>query len=711
MTISDPAQLLQRIPELEALAGDPRIGRAIASGDPFKVFRVLMLARLLRRLPLQRELLRELTGQRRLFAKPLKGTPSLGSINSVGFSFIGKAEPDTDGSHIALHAFVVLFKLPLIPLGAYVVKDTGERSWQIYARAPLGIPGWLYTRGLAAAMVLLVGAGLLHSMETMGHQELLILNGFDAPLTVVLQGQSYTVAPQQRLNVTVKTGELHGVASSARGAVVDTLERPIASSGMLSMWNVAGAAPLVRNTVVYTRDKASGPAPSGAQTVYCGQRFLELADVRYRFEQPPATLKMSKHSDSTSVEQIEIAARPGIVGAALCADYLANQGASKEAGRLVAASAALKNWPDADAIRAIVAAVTVSQADAIAIARRAVVARPESLELARMLQALRLQAGEHDALVVEQGARIKAHPDSADEHYLYGVLFSGQQGIAMLQQLHQRFPQHASILRSLAWRKASNGDAAGAVADFALLHTVSPTEAKRMIGSEARALLVLDRAAAALALLNAGAADSKDDNQVEHARDYALLARQQRGDLLLKGDDGPVETRLQAARLGSSEYAGARDFQRICVGLAPLDAASAKVPVIALALALRTAPAQAMGLAASIGRTQMAEFPDEERTLIYGEAVRTGQSAVVKSMEGMQRVFGADIGVFQRYLRGEAVTLGAMDIDLDVQAAAMFIRSRNAGLPAAERAALRAQAAKIDVLHGAVHTALNQWQG
>lgn len=711
MTISDPAQLLQRIPELEVLADDPRICRAIESGDPFKVFRSLMLARLLRRLPAHRELLRELTGQRRLFARPLKGMPSLTSINSIGFNFIGEAEPDSDGSHIALHAFVVLFKVPLIPLGAYVVKETGERSWQVYARAPLGIPGWLYTRGLATAMVLLVGAGAVHSFETMGHQDLLILNGFDEPLTVALEGNSHTVPPQQRLNVTVKTGTLHGTASSARGALIDTLDTNIASSGMLSMWNVAGAAPLLRNTVVYTRGGSTGPAPEGTQTVYCGRHFFELADVRYRFEQAPATISMSKHATRTSVEQIEVATRPGAIGASLCIAYLMDHNATREGTQLLAALAQLKNWSDEYAGGAIFAAQANSRGDALRLARRAVKARPDSLPLARMLQELRQQNGEFDAMLAEHRQRAQAHPESADEQYLYASLLSRQQGIDALQELHRRFPKHGTILRSLAWRKANSGDAAGAVRDIALLHTMAPADAERLMGTEARALLAVGRGADALALLDAGARDSKGNDQVEHARDYALLVRQLGSDGVRKDDGRQLESRLHAERLGSGDYAGARDFQRVCVGLAPLDADSGKAPAIKLALALRAAPADALALAAKVDRLQMVAFPDQSRALIYGEAVRTGQAALVKSMEGLLGVSGADDAMLRRYLRGEAVSIAGIDMELDVQAAAMFIRSRNAALPAAERDALREQAARTEVLHGAVHTALNQWQG
>jgi hypothetical protein len=700
MSISDPAQLLRRVPELDALTGDPKIRRAIESGDPFKVFRALMLARLLRRLPAHKDLLKELTGERRLFAKPLKGTPSLGSINSVGFGFIGKAEQDGDGSHIALHAFVVLFVIPLVPLGAYVVRSTGTRQWQIYARAPLGIPGWLYTRGLAAAMVLLMLSGAIHSFHAAGHQDLLVLNGFDEPLTLVFDDQTLTLPAQGRLSVTLKAGQLHGTASSARAGVIDTIDAQLASSGRLNFWNVAGAAPLLRNTVVYTREKITGPAPGNAQTVYCGKRFFELADVRYRFEAPPQSISMPKHSTSTSVEQIEIATQPNMSGASLCASYLYGHAMSAEVAKLLAAQAQLKNWDEDFAASAVFAAQMVSPRDAVDVARRAVRGRRDSLRLARILQDARQGAGEFNAMLVEYRERARADPDSAGEQYLYASLLSGQAGIDMMQQLSARFPQHATILRSLAWRKASHGDARGALDDMARLHVLSPVEAAALMGLEARALVAMGRSADAMQLLGAGASDKDGTDRAEHAREYALIARQLHTD---------PERLLKV--VGSGSGALERDFHRVCAGLAPLDAANAESPQIKLALALRNAPGAALAMAAKFDRYQLMAFPEDQRVLLYGEAVRTGRADLVQAMRVLLRLAGSEHELFQQYLRGEPVSLDSIDIETDVLAAAMFIRSRNAQLPAAERAALRQQAGKTDLLHGAVSTALSQWQG
>lgn len=700
MPIADPAQLLQRVPELEALADDPRIGRALASGDPFKVFRALMLARLLRRLPGHRALLKELTGERRLFAKPLKGTPALGSINSVGFGFVGNAEEDTDGSHIALHAIVVLFAIPIVPLGAYVVRSTGSRQWQIYARAPLGILGWLYTRGLAAALVVLVGVGAIHSIEATGHQDLVVLNGFEEPLIVAFGAQTQTVPAQGRIKVTLAAGALHGTATSAHAGVVDTINTPLASSARLSIWNIAGAAPLVRNTVIYSRTKASGPAPANLQVVYCGKQFVELDDVRFRFEEPPATMSMDKHTDSVSVQHVTVASEPKVAGATSCANYLLGRPASKDTAALLAALAQLKNWDEDMAGFAIFAARSVSTADAVGVARRAARAHPDNLRMARILQDVRIDAGELDAMLAEHAARAQAHPGSDREQYLYASLLQGQAGIDRLAQLNAQFPMQPAILRSLAWRRANHGDAQGALRDLARLHALAPADAALLMGVEARALVATQRGADAMRLLDAGARDPAGGARAEHAREFALIAQQ------FKRDGAAT-----LAAVGAGDSPQSLDFQRVCVGLAPLDPASAGATQVRLALALRDAPEKALRIAATLERIELMGFPEDHRALLYGEAVRTGQARLARTMGATLGVGGAAEALLQRYVRGDAVALDGIDLELDVQAAAMLVRSRNAQLPAGERAALRSQAARTDLLRGAVSKALNQWQG
>lgn len=158
--VHDPAGLLVQIAELEPLCTDPLVRRAVASGDPFKVYRSLWWARVTLRLRAQRQTVRALLRTRRAFAKPEKeGNYGLGSVDGVGVGLVGRDERDDDGTHIKTRVMEFL-GIPVFPLSAHVVsvrQEYGElvKVW-IYARVPLGTGWWLWRSlwaGLAAAAV------------------------------------------------------------------------------------------------------------------------------------------------------------------------------------------------------------------------------------------------------------------------------------------------------------------------------------------------------------------------------------------------------------------------------------------------------------------------------------------------------------------------------------------------------------------------------
>ncbi|MCU6435710.1 hypothetical protein LPB67_18180 [Undibacterium sp. Jales W-56] len=701
MSIADPAQLLQRVPELQALIDDPRISRAIESGDTFKVYRALVLAKLFRRLPQHSDVLRLLTSERRLFAKPLKGKPSLGSINSVGFGFIGKAETDLDDSYIALHAFVIFFVIPLVPLGAYVVKSTGTRQWQIYARAPLGILGWLYTRGLALSAVVLVLSGAAHSYHESHTQDLMVLNGFDAPLTIHFDHQTMQLAPQARATVNLKTGRVHGVATAAQSGVIDTLDETLNSSDRYTIWNIAGAAPLVQNTIVYSKTAPGNPDAGGAQTVYCGKRFLELDNIKYAFEEPPGSISMSKHQTSVSVNHLSIVSNDDTPGVLACMSYAFDRGHEKDMAKAAEALALLHDWEMRYANNAIVAAQAVSRSEGLRVAERMMQARPGQVAYERMAQNIRDEAGQHAALLAEYAARARQQPDSANAQYLYASLMSGTEGINAMQALAQQFPQDPNILRSLIWRRAAHGEYANAIREIARLRQISASDADRLLDLEVRLLVAQHRGFDAMNLLNAAVRDKTANNRAGHAADFGLVARYFGAD---------PELYLKALP-GDEKNSVALDFYRVRAGLAPVLPQNTLAPTVKMALALRNAPAQALLAAREVTRYQIASLGTDQLALLYGEAVRTDDQTVLAKIAGLLHLPKSEDDLLRQFMRGDAVSLDEADIDLDVQAAAYLIRSRNPQLPAAERAALRARAARTDLLHGTVSSALNQWPG
>ncbi|MFZ6657499.1 tetratricopeptide repeat protein [Undibacterium sp. TJN19] len=704
MSISDPAQLFQRVPELLALSEDPKISRAIETGDPFKVYRALVLARLFRRLPEHKAVLKALTQERRLFAKPLKSTPSLGSINSIGFSFIGESEKDSDGSYIALHAFVILFAIPLVPLGSYVVRVSGPNQWQIFARAPLGILGWLYTRGLAMILVVLVLTGAAHSYHESNYQDLTLLNGFEVPLTVSFGNQVISVPAQGRTTITLEAGIQHGTARAIKAGVIDTLDTTLESSDRYSIWNIAGAAPLVRNTIVYTKEslpRADNVNNTGGQTVYCGKRFIELSNIKYAFTEPPQTMTMSKHENETRVEHITVISQPKTAGVFSCINYAFSRNQEKQMTMAMDALLPLKDWDPRYVDVALQIARSTSTAEAIRLSRRIVKENPGNIIMERNLQDIRDEAGEHELMLREYAERARQKPDASNEQYLYVSLFSGIDGLQRMAELAQKFPDNTNILRSLVWRKAAHGDVAGAYHDLTHLHQLSQQDANYLFEVEIRLLLAQQRHKEALKLLETTLSDKKTEHYSERALEFGLIARQLNMDpqkyLHSFPDKAQNDQILDAVRMRA--------------GL-PLNKAENKdAPIIKLGFVLREKPDQALALLTEIHAMELRSLLGRDQLgLLYGEAVRTHNQTAINKLQSLLYLSKADLKLYDQFVCGENVNLDAADIEPDLLASAFFIRSRNPGLSSQEKTNWRQRAAKTDVLQGGVTTAIKQWQ-
>ena len=682
MSISDPANLIHRIPELQALADDHKIRRAIETGDSFKVYRALLMANLFRRLPKQRDLITMLTSERRLFAKPLSDAPLSTKVKFISFDFIGGSEHDTDGSYIAMRALVIFSKWPLFPLGSFIVKNAGKQEWQLVAHAPLGIKAWLGTRALAIGLATLVLSSAVLSYHSTHTQDFIILNGFDLPVMVTLDGENIKLRPQGIISTNVKTGHARGTASVDKIGIIDDFDHDIVSNDGTTVWNIAGATPLLHPTIVSAKtgtDTESKNTPS----VYCGQRFIELG------------MKLT----ASKITLAKTASETGPVGIAMCIKYAAENGQEKIIAPALEALALIYDWSLSYTIDAISAAKLVSQTEAIRVATRAIGAKPGQSEYERLYQELRDEAGEHDALLREYFERAKQEPDSASIQFLYASLLSGPAGVSAMQTLSQQFPQNADILQSLVTRKLLHDDTAGAYRDLVRLRKLSPKHADRLLESEVRILLAERRGIEALQVLNNAVRDKAAAKRPDHAADFALVAKQ----INVKPDFWLKE--LPAAE----KNADMLDFYRVRAGLRPLQTQDTQSAFVKLALALRNDPAEALRISKRMNRHQLSFLATDQLSLLYGEAIRNKDAELQLKMEGMLPLSKAKTKLLEEFMSGGEVNLDELDIDLDIQSAARFIRSRNPQLTAKERAILRNQAEKTDVLLGPVTTALHQW--
>lgn len=706
MSISDPAQLLLRIPELRALADDHKIRRAIEAGDSFKVYRALVLARLWRRLPQHSDLLKTLSTQRRLFAKALQGKPALGQIAGVGLGFStakhGTDERDSDGSQIAVHGLILGPKLNLIPFGDYLIKKDDTGRPQVLAQLPSSLSGSAYALGLAGVLTaLLLALPLSFYLQAHTH-ELIILNGFEVPLSVQLDGKNLRIPAQGRSSITLTTGKVSGIASYEQTVQIDRFEQNIVSSPRTSIWNIAGAAPLLHTTLIFPKPAWPASEQQAAPELYCGRQFIELEHIQYPFQPIPEILTPPKNASSIAVGQLTLAqptGTPDLPGITLCSNHAFEHGQEKSMLAALQAQAQIHDWGMSYTRSAIAAARAISASAAIRVANLARQAKPDQLVYEQLVQEVREDAGEHAALLQEYAQKASRPGASAAENYLYAELISGTAGLNAMQEISQRFPRDPLILRSLVWRKAVHGDYLGAQLDLMRLRQIAPGAADSLLDTEVKILMAQGRGLEALRLLNAAVRDKTAAGRAGHAADFALVAKQIRADPEFWLKELP----------GAEKNADQLDFYRVRAGLRPLQDPKLHSAYVKLALALRNDPAQAIALAKSMNRQQLGSLSLDQLTLLFGATLSNGDSTLAASLRGMLNLSQAQTQLIQDFMRGQTVNLDELDLDPALQAAACFIRSRAPQLSQQERASWRNRATKTDVLRGVVSTAISQW--
>ncbi|WP_224243455.1 hypothetical protein [Hyalangium gracile] len=702
--IQDPAGLLRRIPELKPLCEDPGVRVAVERGDPFRLYRALRWARWLGRLRSHRELIDSLLAQRRLFVRPIKSNPWLGTVNGFGATLLGSAEPDShDGTHIATHYVVALFAIPLLPLGAYVVRPAEggnmmSRGWSLFARVPLGLLPWLYSRTLALGVMALVVLGAARSFHASRNQDVRLINGFPKPLNVELAGRTQRVPARGMIILpAVPVGRQQGRAVTDDGIEVDALELEVSSGLEVFAWNIAGAAPVYRETVAYG-PRSSAPEPPDKPEIDCGRKVISLRSVDYAFREPPASMQLSKADGRITRTRIDVA--PQEEGSnPLCLVVLLEENRTAEAAAFLEVSARMSGWEPEATARALRIVLMTDPGAALRMGRAAIQSRPEEVELHRLYQWVAERTGQQEALVEEYRARAEAQPDSATAQYLHARLMPWREGARAMEQLAQRFPTDRYVLRSVTYNRWLAGDWRGTLEAWERLRSLDASDASGLVEAEATALVALGRRGEALALLKKLFEEAGPMNRSRTAELYARVARTEKG-------VAPDE--LIAALEGGGSEEGSKQWLLRSRAELPTQGAP-DWPGLRLMSAVGRDPQAVVELAARLESPDLQQLSDAGWALAYGEAVRTGATASEKVLAQAYVVDDASLELFRRFVRGEAVSLQDAELEPELRAAACFVRSRNKALPAEERRRLLEQARKEDWFHGSVSEAIASW--
>ncbi|HEV8480420.1 MAG TPA: hypothetical protein VGR66_06460 [Candidatus Eisenbacteria bacterium] len=324
----DPAGLLQRVPELLPLAGrSPQLKRAIEEGRPHAAYRALIWLKL-RGAGTDGPLVNTLLARRRLFLQPLKGAPWMVTYNGVGASVYGATELDPqDRTSVKTHYLVFVF-LPFFPLGAYLTRPAEQgKGWTFFGKVPLSLPLYLWQRGVALIVLLLVLGGALSAVAAARYNTVHVANGFPFPVQVKIGSAEAVVMAGSVGKVRASVGT-QPIEVRRDGVVIDHGSVDVPRGFDAVVYNVLGAAPVYLETVTYTADSHDRPEESGE--LFCGRKSFAFDHVDYAFSDPPGQLSMPK--DSKQVQKKHM----GILSAepAKCAKYLEKIGQTAGAGEL-----------------------------------------------------------------------------------------------------------------------------------------------------------------------------------------------------------------------------------------------------------------------------------------------------------------------------------------------------------------------------------------
>jgi hypothetical protein len=698
LLLGDPAGLLGRITELGPLCEDQRIRQAVESGDPFRVYRALVWARLFKRLPEHRETLDMLVRARRLFARPVKGALFLGTVNGFGATLLGNTDAEPDGTFIALHCLVALFRLPVFPLGGYLVQNLGggplRSSWRVYARVPMTLLQWLWSRALAVGVVVAVAVGGYQAFYASRHHDVTVVNALSRPMHVSAGALQRTVPPGSHLTVNLPVGKQAFRALAEDGSEVDAISAEVKSGSDALVWNIAGAAPVYSEAIIYSSKDASSSASEGQPpALFCGQHWVDVPDVDIAFTTPPREVSMPKGQAHLSKLMVNVPPLSAEKQVSLCFNILADQGRLAEAIAFLETSARLNGWKGSDAYNAAYLAMLDNPAQGLALARRLRDADPTNVDANRLYQTAAAQAGVEKEVIEEYRARAAAEPDSPMAQYL-ALRVDDAEAFAKAEQLLARFPNDSNALRLAVLTRAARSDWAGTLSAWHALADAKAADADVVVDSAVTALVAQGHRGEALTVLENTFEHGEARARFEAAQLFAQVA-------LLEGQgdaDRLVKKLAKNAPLA---------VVRLQAGLPDDGKDVTPTAVFLRAVAVDGALARETG--AKLKVTDASRLDAGSWALAYGEAIRVGDQKTADSLARAPLLSGQRRELFNRYVRGEAASLDQLLLPLEIRAAAAFIRSRDASLEARERNELMAQAKRDDWLHSSVSRAMAGW--
>lgn len=689
--MDDPAGLLGRIPELEALAkASPRVARAMASGDAHGVYRAVWWER--RRLSAHAETVRTVLAHRRAFLMPLKGAPMMATLNGVGARVYSDGDRDpTDGTYIGTHYVTVVF-VPVFPLGSYLVHSNGNQ-YRFFGRVPLATWSYLWRLGASAALGLGIVSAAGAAVYREAHADLRIANGLEFPVHVTVGEASVDVPAGEMVQVPT------GVGTFAVTTTVDgrTLEAFVLTQGPAedrTVYSVLGAAPVVEYDTIYTLSDSTPVDPAIHERFQCGER-LHTYVAPYFFTDPPSSHDIPQGRTEDRERTVALAGG----GWAACLDGAAPEVLPEWAGQLYDTLS-----EDASALDTITSALRrrLGVEGLLSVVTAAHAAHPDSVNLARMHQDALEDAGRTDEL-----AAAYPEPPNGDvtSTYLYLRRLPAAESLPARRALADAHPDSDLAQNSLRWALRMTGA-------WDELEARSATDPDEHPYARAERLIALGRHDEAMALLQSEPADDYAARLIAEAVSRRLGRPPNRlapaESLQLPAAIQAIMTESLSAKIGDPPLG---DPARTDPAGRPDDPLAELPPDRRAATdverALHADPTAALTALHRADPTAVLSYLDaHESALLLGEALRTGDDAVVDAIVAGGSLF-PNTQAALAWLRGDAPLPEARQ--LETRSALELARSRMPDVKPAEKEALVQKALADELTSNLIHDAVAHW--
>ena len=401
----------------------PAVLRLHADGRQAQAREALLAALRSESDPHRRERQQHWAEQLRLWFEPANGkSPGLFTLNGIGTMLYGSYQADGDGLHIATQWLVFAF-IPLIPLSSWLVKPADQGGWYFLGRTPLP-PLWrtwkkvVLTLMLAIAAAFAVGVGQA-MIKRRTELELVIVNGFQRPVVVQVNGRRFELAPTgHRRCGSLAVRETARFTASWPGEAepFESLTRRFdGEGGRLAVYNVKNRAPLILTEIVY----GSSSVPK-ARVVYDPASIAIMDKPEYVFTEPPKQKRVKRGQVIRDTILMMVAPDQNVmIQAGIIQSEHVSGPMRKELAAAMLEAEQLTGPQSIDAVAMGIAAREGKPEEQIRYARDFRDQHMDDVEAHRLYQQC-WESQNKAELIKEYQGLLEAHPQSAVYHYLLG---------------------------------------------------------------------------------------------------------------------------------------------------------------------------------------------------------------------------------------------------------------------------------------------------